>query len=88
MDTVFVLVSSYVNVDSGDNSLEILGVYRDFHKAQEELELQIKQVRKDFDYVDAEEDNYVRGDMSWTICEKGEYFSLHCDLFIQEVTIQ
>ena len=81
---VYVLVCNYLNVDSGDCNTEILGVYEDFGLAQYQMERHMVDIRNEFGYCDVEESDYVDGDMSWSIWEKGEYMSHHCDLIIEE----
>ena len=81
---VYVLVCGYTDVDGGDFSTTVIGVFDTIEVAQEMLNLEIESARKDFEGYDTEEDNFVEGDMSWSIWEKGEYPSHHCDLIISE----
>lgn len=85
--TVYVLACNYVNVDSGEESNEIIGVYDTCEKAMDRMVKEIPEIRKDFEHVDTEENDYVNGDMCWEIWEKGEYFSNHCNLTIYEKEI-
>lgn len=85
---VYVLVCNSINVDSGDFVTEVIGVYQEFGKAQEVMERHIIDIRNEYDYCDTEEEDYVDGDMTWSIWEKGEYASNHCDLIIQCVEIE
>lgn len=87
MENVYVLVSNYVNVDSGDFSTEVIGVYSTFDKAHQRMLKEMNQARCDMAYVDLEEEEFVDGDMSWSIWEKENYPSLHCDLIIVEKEI-
>lgn len=84
---IFVLVCEYTNVDSGDFDTSVIGAYRTFGEAQEEMEKQMVEIRKDYDYCDTEEDNYVEGDMGWSIWEKEGYAYNHCLLTIQSVEL-
>lgn len=86
--TVYVLTSSYLNVDSGDCEHMVDGVFETFEQAQKAMEQEIKDTRTDFEGVDYEEDNYVEGDMSWSIWEKECYMSYHCDIKITEIEVQ
>lgn len=81
---VYVLVCNYTDVDGGDFSTTVIGVFSTIEVAQEMLKLEIENTRKDFENYDTEEDNFVEGDMSWSIWEKGEYPSHHCDLIVSE----
>ena len=82
--TVYVLVCNYHCVDSGDFANDIVGVYRNLEDAQKEMQKLMIEVRNDFDYCDTEEDDYVDGDMSWSIYEQGEWVNHHCDITIHE----
>ena len=84
---VYVLTSEYLNVDSGDSEHRVDGVYETFEQAQKAMEQEIKDARTDFEGVDYEEDNYVKGDMSWSIWEKEYYMSYHCNIKISEQTV-
>jgi len=85
---VYVLVCNYHSVDSGDFTNDVVGVYEKFEDAQKEMKKIMVEVRDDFKRCDAEEDNYVDGDMSWSIWEKGEWVNFHCDITIHEKEIQ
>ena len=85
--TVYVLSSYYVNVDTGEESNEIIGVYGSYDKAFGRMTKEIPEIRKDFDYCDTEEHDFVDGDMCWEIWEKELYFSHHCNLIIYEKEI-
>ena len=81
--TVYVLVVSWQR-DSGDFG-QTVSVYDTFEKAQATMREEIKSARRDFsDISNLEEDDYHDGDMSWTICEEGEYCYNHCDVTIYE----
>jgi len=84
---VYVLVCNYTDVDGGDFSTTVIGVFSTIEVAQEMLKLEIENTRKDFENYDTEEDNFVEGDMSWSIWEKDEYPSHHCDLIVSEETV-
>lgn len=85
---VYVLTSTYVCVDSGDFETRVDGVYEDIDKALEQMKQEIKDARTDFKDYDTEEDNYVEGDTSWSIWEKAEYMSHHCDIKIIECAVE
>ena len=85
---VYVVASKYQNVDSGDSELLIERVFNDFSKAQEYMEERIEEERQNMNHLDYEEDNYVEGDMSWGIWEKGEYMSCHFEIVIREMLIE
>ena len=76
---IFVLTCYYVNVDSGEESNEIIGVYGDYAKALDRMFEEIKATRKDYENYDSEEETFDDG---WEIWEKGEYFSNHCTIVI------
>lgn len=85
---VYVLVCNSVNVDGGDFVTEVIGVYKTFGQAQKVMEQHMVDIRNEFDYCDFEEEEYVDGDMSWSIWEREEYASNHCDLIIECKTVQ
>ena len=85
---VYVLTSTYAYVDSGDCESCVVGVYESIGDALEQMEQEIKDARTDFKKYDTEEDDYVEGDMSWSIWEKGKYISHHCDIEITECKVK
>jgi hypothetical protein len=85
---VYVLTSTYVDVDSGDFDSRVDGVYENIEDALKQMEQEIKDTRTDFENYDTEEDTYVEGDMSWSIWEKEQYMSHHCDIQIFENEVQ
>lgn len=85
---VYVLTSTYICVDSGDCESRVDGVYEDIEKARNQMEQEIEEARTDFANYDTEEDNYVEGDMGWSIWEKEQYMSHHCDIQITECEVQ
>lgn len=85
---VYVLTSTYVCVDSGDFESRVVGVYENVEDALTQMKQEIKDTRTDFKDYDTEEDNYVEGDMSWSIWEKEEYMSHHCDIQITECEVE
>ena len=85
---VYVLTSTYVCVDSGDYESCVLGVYESIEDALEQMEQEIKDARTDFKEYDTEEDDYVEGDMCWSIWEKEQYMSHHCDIEITECKVK
>lgn len=84
MVVVYVLAYNYVDIDSGDFSTDVIGVFDTIEIAEEMLKLEIEKTRKDFENYDVEEEQFVEGDMRWSIWEKDEYPSHHCDIFISE----
>lgn len=85
---VYVLVCNSVDVDCGEFSTEVIGVYQDLEKAQEVMEKSIIEIRNGFDYCDFEEEKDGAVSGTWSIWEQGEYASNHCDLIIQCKTIE
>ena len=85
---VYVLTNTYVCVDSGDYESSVIGVYESIGDALEQMEQKIKDARTDFKKYDTEEDDYVEGDMSWSIWEKEQYMSHHCDIEITECKVK
>ena len=85
---VYVLTSTYVCVDSGDYESHVDGVYENIEDALKQMKQEIKDTRLDFEDYDTEEDTYVDGDMNWSIWEKEEYMSHHCDIQITECEIK
>ncbi len=81
---VYVLTSNYVCVDSGDYINRVEGVYESVLEAQEHMQREIEDARTDFQNYDTEEDDYVEGDMSWSIWEKDEYMAHH---YAIEITV-
>ena len=85
---VFVLIKNH-QFDCGECGLDCIGVYDTFELAQKTCESQMEKSRDEMkEYVaDTEEDDYSKGDMSWSIWEKGEYCYNHIDLLIQQAQI-
>ena len=73
--------------DSGDFGSDTK-VFSSFERAQQEMEIQMESARFDFDDLDTEEDDYVEGDMSWSIWESGEYAYNHCDITIKQCEVE
>lgn len=86
--TVYVVVSNYVCVDSGDYESRVDGVFESFEDAQRLMEQEIKDTRTDFKDYDTEEQEYTKGDMAWAIWETEQYMSHHCDITIHEQEVQ
>lgn len=84
---VYVLVCNSVNVDGGDFTTEVVGVYQEFAQALKVMKQYMKHIREEFEDYDFEEEKYVDGDMSWSIWEKEQYASNHCDLIIEYRTV-
>jgi len=74
--------------DSGECGNEIVGVYDTIEKATQTFIKEIYQAQVGFRDLTTEEDNYVDGDMNWSIWEKGEYCFNHCDVSIIESQVQ
>lgn len=85
---VYVVTSNYICVDSGDYESRVEGAFENFDSATELMQQLIKDTRVDFQDYDTEEDTYVEGDMSWSIWEKEQYMSHHCDIQITECEIK
>ena len=86
MEIVYVLTVGW-QFDTGECGNRV-GAYDTIEKAQAQMEKEIKCAKTDFSDMDTEEDDYVDGDMSWSIWEKGEYCYNHCDIEIREVEVQ
>ena len=86
--TVYVLVCDYVDVDGGDFTTDIIGVYKTFEQAQKVMEKSIIEIRNEFDYCDFEEEKDGAVSGTWSIWENGEYASHHCDMFIQRKKVE
>ena len=84
---VFVLISTYIDVDSGDYESRVDGVYESVEDANKQMQQEIKDTRTDFENYDTEEDNYVEGDMTWSIWEKDYYMSHSCVIKITQCEI-
>ena len=85
---VFVVSSSYINVDTGDYAHEVLGVYQDFELAQKVFERAIKDARCDFSGEDYEETEYAKGDMAYAIWVPEYEMSYRCEIKITEMEIK
>ncbi len=85
---VYILTSTYTDVDSGDYESHVVGVYENVEDALKQMKQEIKDAKIDFENYDTEEDDYVDGDMSWSIWESGQYVSHHCDIQITECEVQ
>ena len=84
---VFVLMSTYIDVDSGEYESRVDGVYESVEDANKQMQQEIKDTRTDFKNYDTEEDNYVEGDMTWSIWEKDCYMSHSCVIKITQCEI-
>ena len=69
--------------DSGECGNNVK-VFQEAEKALEEMKTEMANARTDFSDLSTEEDDYVEGDMSWSIWEKGEYCYNHIDITITE----
>ena len=85
---VYVLTSTCICVDNGDCESRVVGVYENVDKALKQMAQEINGARACFEGYDAEEDNYAEGDMNWSIWEKEQYMSHHCDIQIAESEVQ
>lgn len=85
---VYVLTSTYICVDSGAFESRVVGVYENVEDALKRMKQEIKDTKTDYERYGTEEDNYVEGDMSWSIWEKEYYMSNHCDIQITECEVQ
>ena len=86
---VYIITSSYIDVDSGDCDTRVDGVYAKLEEAKEKFDQLVEETRKDFEPYDYEEDCYGTSfDLSYSIYEKGEYMSHHCDIIITECEIK
>ena len=85
---VYVVMYNFVDVDVGSFDTDIIGVFSSIEEAKETFLNEMKTQKEVFfnDY-DTEEENYVDGDMSWSIWEKDEYAVHHFDLFIKEQVV-
>ena len=86
--TVYVVKSTYIDVDSGDFESRVEGVFENIEGAHTLMVNLIKDTRHDFKDYDTEEEDYVDGDMSWSIWEKEYYMSHHCDITISECEVK
>ena len=86
--TVYVLVKNDLDVDKGTFDTTVIGVYERLSMAETEFKAQMVEAKQQFQKYDFNEDEYVEGDMSWSIWELGEYASNHIDLIIQEMTVE
>lgn len=82
---VYVLTSSYLNVDGGDCEHGVDGVFTTFEQAKNAMERKIKDTRAYFEGMDCEEKYYIDFDVAWSIWEKGCYMSRHFDIKITEI---
>lgn len=85
--SVFVLIENWY-MDSGENGLEVVGVYNTFEKVIKQFKKCMKQIKLDWKDIDTEEDSYVDHDMCWSIWEKDNYGFNHYNLKIVEQDIQ
>ena len=69
--------------DSGECGNDVK-VFQEAEKALEEMKTEMANARTDFSDLTTEEDDYVEGDMSWSIWEEGEYCYNHIDITITE----
>lgn len=81
---VYVLIKNDLDVDGGIFETEVVGVYETFSQAERKMQVLMNEARDSFEEkYDIEQDEYVEGDMSWSIWELGEYATNHIDLIIQ-----
>ena len=86
--SIFVVSSSYINVDAGDYAHEILGAFETFDSAQKVFEQAIKDTRCDFSGEDYEETEYAEGDMAYAIWVPEYEMSYRCEIKITEMEIK
>lgn len=72
--------------DSGEFGNDF-AVYDSWEKAKVDMLDQIESAKKDFADLETEEDNYVDGDMSWSIWEKDEYAYNHIDIMVKALEV-
>ena len=78
---VYVLTDNYTNVETGESTHEVVGVYYTLEKAQERFNEKVKEAKKFMEcYSNLEE---RKGKGFWIISEKDNYFALHIALFIR-----
>lgn len=82
-----VYVFERINVYDGFEDTTIR-VYADLEKATQILKEQIEMVKEEFEECDYDAENYVEGDMSWTIWEEGEFCMNHVSLTIYEREVE
>ena len=86
--TVYVLTIDFVDVDSGDFNVEVQ-TFDTIDKAMTVMVKEMDTTKKQFEErCDVDQDNFVDGDMSWSIWEKENYPSYHCDFKITECQVQ
>jgi hypothetical protein len=84
---VFVLVKTTEDVNE-EFDTEVVGVYEHLSMAETEFKAQMVEVKQQFQNLDYEEDDYVDGDMSWTIWEKDTSTYSYINLVIQCKTVE
>lgn len=86
---VFVIVKEW-QYDTGENGLEVCGVYSNYKKAKEKFDSEVKDAQIDFGYdaKNAGDDTTVElCENSFSIYETGEYCYNHIDIFMTEEKI-
>ena len=84
---VYVVMYNFIDVDGGSFDTDVIGVFDSFEKAKKYFLDEMKTQRDYFKDYDTGEEDYVDGDMSWSIWEKDEYANHHFDLFIKEQVV-
>lgn len=85
---VYVLTSTYICVDSGKSECRVNGVYENVEDALKQMKRKIKDAKNDFKNYTTEEDDHVEGVMSWSIWEREQYMSHHCDIQITKCVVR
>jgi len=80
---VYVLISSYMDVDSGDYCNSVLGVFKTLEDAKQELDNQRKWTICDFENYDYESEDTIEEDWKWSIWEKDQEMTHRCELRIE-----
>ena len=86
MDNVYVLQVVW-QTDVGECG-NFVRTYSTIEKAQKQMKEEMETARIDFCRLDTEEEDYIEGDMSWSIWEKGEYCFNHIDITITECEVE
>lgn len=84
---VYVLVSTYIDTDSGDFRQEVIGVYKDSQKAKKTLRSEIKDTKACFkgcfyhcDYTTKSKTDEIDHSIVWSIYDKSQPENHFCEL--------
>lgn len=85
---VYALTSYFINVDAGDFSQEVIGIYDDIDRAKADMKKAVEDTENDFKEEDYETSEESDGVAEWSIWSKEQIMSLRCTIRITECELK